>query len=302
MRVAITGGTGFLGRYLIGQLLDQGHQITAWFRSSRPDALNSDTLNSPQIDWVPGQLGNAEDAERLVRSADAVVHAGLARSGASFLDSGDDPLDYWNRNATGSLQLLDAASRCGAKKFIFVSSGAVHDHVLADRPLDETHPLLPQTLYGACKASVETLVHHYGTSGQICSATVRPTAIYGVCDKIENSKWFDLVRRVCAGQDVHATGGSKAVHADDVAKAAILLINHDHSIAGETFNCCDRMISDFEVATLAQRISGSTSNISGQAKIAKHEIRTDKIQALGMRFGGDQRLQQTVEQLVAAMR
>lgn len=296
MRIAVTGATGFLGRYLIGRLLNDGHQIKAWYRTQPGSPEDHD-----RVQWIRGEFGVLEQAHQLVDSVDAVIHAGLARRGPSFLDSGDDPLDYWHRNATGSLQLLEASYQAGVKRFIFISSGAVHDTVLPDRPLDETHPLLPSTLYGACKASVETLVHHYGSSGKMIAVTVRPPSIYGVADPVESSKWFDIVSAVCAGKDVLATGGSKAVHADDVAKAAVMLLEQDNSIAGETYNCCDRMISDFEVASIAKQVSGSTSVINGQPKTAKHEIVTVKIQSLGMRFGGEPLLKQTITELVSAI-
>ncbi|WP_372896470.1 NAD-dependent epimerase/dehydratase family protein [Stieleria sp.] len=297
MRIALTGATGFLGRYLVRRLLNDGHTITAWYRTPPATAPEFDPIS-----WIRGELGVLDHAEQLVESADAVVHAGLFRGGASFMDSGDDPLEYWQRNATGSLQLLDAAERAGVKRFLFVSSGTVHDTVLPDRPLDETHPLLPSTLYGAYKASVETLVHHYGASGKLLAATVRPPSIYGLADPAQDSRWFDLVAQVCAEKDVRAGGGSKAVHADDIAKAVSLLLTQDDAIAGQTYNCCDRMISDFEVATIAKRITGSSSNISGHAKTAKHEIVTEKLQALGMRFGGTALLEQTIAELISAIR
>ncbi|WP_182868434.1 NAD-dependent epimerase/dehydratase family protein [Rhodopirellula sp. JC639] len=297
MRIAITGGTGFLGRHLISRLIDQGHEVTAWYRS--PSATIAE---SSDVHWVEGELGNLMQAEHLVAGADAVIHAGLFRGGASFMDSGDDPLKYWHRNATGSLQLLDAAQRAGVKKFIFISSGTVHDTVLPDRPLDETHPLLPSTLYGACKASIETVVHHYGVSGKLVAANLRPPSIYGVARPVNQSRWYDLVAAICAGKAVDARGGGKAVHADDVAKAALLLLGQDDSIAGETYNCCDRMISDFEVAEIAKRITDSPSEITGPAKTAKNEIVTDKIQTLGMRFGGTELLEQAIAELVSAIR
>lgn len=296
MRIAITGATGFLGRHLIRCGLDRGHQITAWYRDK-----NRIPRDLGHVDWIRGELGNPDDAKRLVESVDAVIHSGLARSGPSFLDSGGDPLDYWHRNSTGSLQLLQSAAQAGASRFIFISSGAVHDNVLPDHPLDETHPPRPKTLYGAYKASVESLVHHFGSSGKLCAATIRPPAIYGLNAPPEDSKWYDLVRRICRHEDVQATGGSKTVHAKDVAAATMLVLGQQaDTVAGEVFNCCDRMISDYEVATIAKEISGSRSNLGGQAKVAKHQIDTSKIRALGMEFGGDTLLRNTIAELVSA--
>jgi dTDP-glucose 4,6-dehydratase len=295
MRIALTGATGFLGHALARHLLDAGHEVVAWYRSQPAGELGHDALT-----WVRGELGRWEDAVRLVEGCQAVVHAGVYRPGPSFLDDGDDPLDYWQRNATGSLMLLQAAHRAGAERFVFISSGAVHDHVLPDRPLDERHPLRPGTLYGAYKASVETLVHHFGVSGKLITAALRPTSIYGVAPKVEESKWYELVREVAAGNKVHAAGGSKAVHVDDVAKAALLLLGQDDSISGQAFNCCERMISDHEVATLTRQLAGSEAAIEGQPKQAKHQIETGRLEALGMSFGGQPQLEATLRRLLEA--
>jgi len=294
MKVAVTGGTGFLGRYLIRRLLLAGHQVIAWYRSTPP---TSDGLSA--ADWIPGQLGDRNDAEQLLASADAIVHSGLYRERDSFMAPADDPVEYWQRNTTGSLILLDTARRCGVTKFLFVSSGAVHDTVLPDRTLDETHPRLPSTLYGAYKASVETLIHHYGCGDGLLTAAIRPTAIYGVADPPQHSKWFQLVRDVSTGRDVEATGGSKSVHADDVAKAATLLLDHlDREHSGQAFNCCERMISDHEVATIAKDLTDSDSTIHGQPKHAKNQIVTDRIESLGMTFGGEPLLRETIAKLI----
>ncbi|MCC9599799.1 SDR family oxidoreductase [Stieleria sp. JC731] len=293
MRIALTGATGFLGRYLIDELSPK-HDLQAWHRGEKPPA------NESPVIWISGQLGTPCTTGPLVEGVDAVIHSCLYRTGESFLAVGDDPIDYWEKNTTGSLRLLEAAKQAGVKRFVFISSGAVHDDVLPGQPLDESHPHRPNTLYGAYKASVESLVHHYGSDSRMCSVSLRPTAIYGAANPIDQSKWYELAQNVAAGKSVSATGGSKCVHAQDVAKACHLLLNADAEISGETFNCCDRMISDYEVATIAKELTGSSATIEGPQKTAKNAIVTDKLEKLGMRFGGESLLRSTVEQLLAA--
>ena len=93
--------------------------------------------------------------------------------------------------------------------------------------------------------------------------------------------------------------GGKEVHAADVAKGVKLLLNAPAStIAGEAFNCYDRYTSDWDVAQLAKRISGSKADIRGQQTQPKNQIVTDKLRSLGMTFGGQQLLEATVRQLV----
>ena len=130
---------------------------------------------------------------------------------------------------------------------------------------------------------------------------MRPTGVYGVARPVASSKWHDLVSAVVRGETVECLRGGKEVHAADVAKAVGLLLTAD-GVAGEAFNCYDRYVSDFDVATLAIELSGSASKIVGKRRQPKHQIVTDKIRSLGMEFGGDELLRRTVAELVEAVR
>ncbi|TWU04390.1 NAD-dependent epimerase/dehydratase family protein [Stieleria varia] len=297
MLVSLTGGTGFLGRYLIERFITAGYEVRAWCRCL-PDEDHLD----PRVHWIQGTLKDDESAERLLAKSDAVVHSAVHRSTDSFIADVDDPQHYFDLNVGGSLKLLETAARQRVGRFVFISSGAVHDQILSDRPLDETHPLWPKSFYGACKAATEALIHHYGMSGKLQTCSLRPTAIYAVAQPTEQSKWYELITQVVSERDVDVSGGSKEVHASDVAKAAHLLLTTDRPIAGESFNCCDRMISHHEVASIAKRLTGSHSQIHGDRKEAKHQIDTSKIRSLGMEFGGTPLLEQTIQTLVDSLR
>jgi nucleoside-diphosphate-sugar epimerase len=195
------------------------------------------------------------------------------------------------------LKLTEVARSAKVSRFVFISTCAVHEQILDDRPLDEAHPLWATSHYGAYKAAVEKFVHSYGLGHGYPICALRPTGVYGVTRPIQNSKWHDLVSAVMRGETVQCSRGGKEIHAADVAKAAGILLTAD-DIAGQAFNCYDRYISEFDVATVAKELSGSTSQIVGEPMQPKHQIVTDKIRALGMQFGGDELLRQTVAELV----
>ena len=69
---------------------------------------------------------------------------------------------FFGVNLTGSLQLFQAAFDAGVPRFVFISTRAVHEVTLDDRPLDEAHPLWPDSHYRAHKAPPEAVVHSYG--------------------------------------------------------------------------------------------------------------------------------------------
>jgi nucleoside-diphosphate-sugar epimerase len=252
-----------------------------------------------QVEWVPGELGNRIAGAGLVDGCDAVVHAALYYPGDNFRGGEGDVLEFVDKNVLGTLQLIEAARRAEVGRFVFISTCAVHEKILDDRPLDETHPTWATSHYGAHKATIEQFVHSYGFGQGYPICALRPTGIYGIAQLVKNSKWFDLIQAVAQGQPVECRRGGKEVHAADVAKAVEILLTAE-GVAGEAYNCCDRYISEYQVASIAKELSGSNSEVRGSASSPKHQIVTDKLRRLGMEFGGEPLLEQTIRQMLDA--
>ncbi len=301
MRIAITGATGFLGRYLVRHLGGAGHHLRCWYRPES-DRSGFDDL-AEAVEWRPGVLGDEAAARDLVRGADAVVHAAVQWEGPRNRGRGHHGAAdvFLGVNLTGSLQLFQAAFEAGVPRFVFLSTCAVHEVILDDRPLDEAHPAWPTGAYGAHKAALEAFVHSYGLGQGWAICALRPTGIYGLARPAPASRWYDLVGQVLRGEPVASPKGGKEVHAVDVARAVELLLSADTAaVAGQAFNCYDRYVAEEEVARLAKELSGSTSTIADLNRGPKHRIETGKIRALGMTFGGEALLRRTVEELVEA--
>ena len=298
MNIAVTGGTGFLGRYIVLQLLAGGHSCRCWYRQGS-DRGGFGPFED-RIDWIEGELGNQAAANELLRGCSAIVHAGLYHPGGNFRVGDGDVVEFIERNVVGTLQLIETARTLDVGRFIYISSCAVHDRILSDRPLDETHPTWASNHYGAHKAAVEQFVRSYGWGQNYPICALRPTGIYGVRRPLEDSKWFVLIASVVRGETVTCNRGGKEVHAADVARSVEILLTAE-GVAGECFNCYDRYVSDYEVAHIARELSGSSSKIDGQATSPKNQIATDSIQLLGMKFGGEQLLRETIEQIVTAV-
>jgi nucleoside-diphosphate-sugar epimerase len=298
MRIAVTGATGFLGRYLVSRLAASGNICRCWYRPASDRGGFS--VPESSIEWAPGELGDRQAAAQLVEDCEAVVHAALHHPGGRFRGGEGDLIEFVEKNVQGSLQLIEAARRAGVGRFVFISTCAVHEKILDDRPLDETHPLWATSHYGAHKAAVEQFVHSYGFGGGYGICALRPTGIYGVARPMEDSKWFGLVRSVARGEPVECHGGGKEVHAADVAQAVEILLQAE-GIAGEVYNCYDHYVSQYDVATIAKQITGSRSEIRGRTAAAKHQIVTEKIRRLGVNFGGRPLLEQTIRQMLAAL-
>ena len=297
MTIAITGATGFIGRYIVQRLTASGESCRCWYR---PDSDRSGFTQPSQIAWIQGDLTESETMPPLVEGCDAVVHGALFRQGENFR-GGEGPLaPFLETNLIGTIRLIEAARAAGVPRFIFLSTCAVHEEILDDRPLDETHPLWPKTHYGAHKAALEMFVHSFGLGMGYAICGLRPSGVYGLAQPPTRSKWARLVQQVKRGETVTCQGGGKEVHADDVARAVQLLLTAE-GINGQCFSCCDRYVSQYEVATLANELTGGHATILGEPRQPKHQIITRKLEALGMTFGGTERLRETVSQLVDAL-
>jgi nucleoside-diphosphate-sugar epimerase len=187
MKLAITGGTGFVGSHLLDAALAAGHQVAALARRDQPPREN--------LLWVPGDLGDRDALHRLVDGADAVIHVAgtISAPNAAAFEKG---------NVTGTLAMLAAATAGGIHRFVHVSSLAAREPKLS--------------LYGASKAKAEELVHSSGLDWAI----VRPPAVYGPGDK----ETLELFRMARIGLMLMPPKGRVSViHADDLARLLLAL-------------------------------------------------------------------------------
>jgi nucleoside-diphosphate-sugar epimerase len=186
MKLAITGGTGFVGSHLIDVALAEGHEIVALTRREQTERQ--------RLTWIPGSLEDTAALERLVDGADAVIHvAGVINASAACFDKG---------NVAGTLAMLAAATAGGVRRFVHTSSLAARE------------PKLSQ--YGASKARAEELVHGSGLDWAI----VRPPAVYGPGDK----ETLELFRMAKLGVMLMPPKGRMSViHVGDLARLLIAL-------------------------------------------------------------------------------
>ncbi len=300
MRIAVTGATGFLGRYIVQHLVDLGFELRCWHRATS-DRSGFDRAGK-SLQWIEGSLNDPRSIAPLLDGAEAVVHSGLdwERVGGFRSSGSADLLAFLESNFMGTMRLFQSAFAARIPRFVFISTCAVHEVILDDRPLDEAHPLWPTSHYGAHKAALEKFVHSFGLGEGYPICALRPTGIYGLAHPPQNSRWFDLVGQVMRGEPIESARGGKEVHAHDVARAVALLLSADvEAITGQSFNCYDSYVAEQHVANLTKELTGSQSSIADLNRGPKHQIVTNKIRALGMTFGGEPLLKKTVEQLVA---
>jgi nucleoside-diphosphate-sugar epimerase len=191
MKLAITGGSGFIGSHFIETALAAGHSVRALTRRPQPERDG--------VSWIDGSLSDRESLRRLVDPCDAMVHiAGIlnARDRATF-DAG---------NVEGTLHVLAASTAAGLHRFVHVSSLAAREPALS--------------MYGGSKARAEELVERSGLDWAI----VRPPAVYGPGDR-ETLELFAMAKRGLIL--LPPKGRLSVIHVEDLARLLLALAAPD---------------------------------------------------------------------------
>lgn len=193
MILAITGGTGFVGRHLIDRAPAAGHEVRALTRRAQPDRVG--------VTWITGDLAAPGD---LARGADALIHvAGIVNA--------PDRAGFVAGNVEGTRAILGAATEAGVGRFVHVSSLSAREPQLSD--------------YGWSKREAERLVEASALDWTI----VRPTAIYGAGDM----EMRDLFRAARLGLALLPPPGlMSAVEVGDLARLLLILATRrgDHDM------------------------------------------------------------------------
>ena len=158
MKVLVTGADGFVGRWVIRRLLDDGREVYGAVRPADPqpdDGLSAD--ERARVRWLPLEITDAESVRRCVDLPyDAVVHLAAIASGAIALR---DPGAAWDINASGTARLTHVLAESRRKDradpvVLVVSTGEVYGRGHS-APRCETDPTMPCSPYAASKLGAE---------------------------------------------------------------------------------------------------------------------------------------------------
>ncbi len=197
-RVLVTGGQGFLGRY-IAEALRAAHDVTVTDRTSL-DVLDPSACLAA-----------------LRRAGPELVCHLAALCGAQ--PSAERPQEYFAVNALGTVHLLEACRATGVRQFILTSSLTVHG--AGEEAMTEASPYAPRHPYAASKVAAEVMTRAYARYG-IRSVILRPTLVVGPGCK-EGHAIGDFTEIARRAGTIQLFGGGRHrrdfVHPEDVASA-----------------------------------------------------------------------------------
>lgn len=227
MKVFVTGASGFLGKRLVQRLHRAGHEVGANGRSAQSRQA---MMQAGVTHVVDGALENIDAWADRLSGFDVLVHAAA-------------PIEMWGpwprfqeQIVDATATLIDAASRQGVKRFVYISSESVWQDIDPLVDIDETRPPAaePNSYYGRAKKLAEQAV--FGYDGPIERIVLRPTFIWGEdCPVLAG-----IVQQASRGGFVWVDGGQaafEAVHVDNVAEAIALALDHGRS--GEAYAVTD---------------------------------------------------------------
>ncbi|CRK83054.1 NAD-dependent epimerase/dehydratase family protein [Neobacillus massiliamazoniensis] len=250
MNILVTGGKGYLGRYIVQELLNEGHSVVNY---NRDVCLPSD---NPKHSYVVGEL---YDVARLVTTiqifkVDRIIHT----AGQSHPDVGIEvPLATAEANVMGTMGVLEAARLTGIKRVVVYSSECAYGNTHKDL-VTEDHPLNPRTPYGVTKAATEMMARAYNECyGLVCIA-LRVCQVWGP-GQVMQEYIRDAIRAAVRGEAFSLERGRdqkfQLIYITDAAKASVAACFTENESALSVYNITGGYQPTFgEVLTLLQEI------------------------------------------------
>lgn len=206
MKVLVAGGSGFLGSYVVDQLVDRGHAVTIFdMRAPSPAAR--------QVRFIQGNILDVAAVGAAMAGHEVVYNfAGLA----DLNDSIDKPVETVSLNVIGNLNVLEAARQHKVKRFVYASSVYVFSHKGA--------------FYGASKKASELIVEQYGEQYDLAYTIIRYGSVYG--ERADaNNRIYRILRQALLEKKISFPGDGleerEYIHCRDAAKLSVDVIESD---------------------------------------------------------------------------
>jgi len=265
-RVLITGADGFIGSHLTEILVERGYQVKALsqYNSFNDWGWLEDVDCKGDIEVVSGDIRDPHFCKHITKDIDVIFHlAALIAIPYSYIA----PDSYVDTNIKGTLNICQAAKENGVKRLIHTSTSEVYG-TAQYVPIDEKHPLQPQSPYSATKIAADAMAMSFYNAFDLPVTIARPFNTYGPRQSAR-AVIPTIITQIASGKkeiklgDVSPTRDFNYV--EDTCRGFIELAESDATI-GQTIN----IGSNFEISV------GDTLNLIKELMGSDVEFITDK--------------------------
>ena len=219
--ILVTGSTGFLGSYLLKELIEQGYRVRALCRTQKPLPWISDQILAA-VEWVEGDVLDVVSLDDAMKEVDAVIHAAAV---VSFHPR--ERKRMYQVNVDGTANVVNLALENGVRRFIHISSVAALGRTekaswVNEESKWEDNPV--QTHYARSKFKAELHVWR-GMAEGLEGLILNPSTILGYGDW--NSGSCGLFKQIHDGFPWYTEGVNGFVDVEDVARAIRLALESD---------------------------------------------------------------------------
>ncbi|MBN1870864.1 MAG: SDR family NAD(P)-dependent oxidoreductase [Candidatus Omnitrophica bacterium] len=273
--VLVTGADGFIGSHLVERLVKMGAEVRAFvfYNSFNSwgwlDGFKETTLK--QVDIFSGDIRDPNGVLEAMKDIDIVFHL-AALIGIPF--SYHSPDSYVDTNIKGTLNVLQAARKWSVKKVVHTSTSEIYG-TAQYAPIDESHPVNPQSPYAATKAAADSLALSFYRSFDLPVTILRPFNTFGprqsaraiiptIISQIYSGKKSLILGNLKATRDFNFVGNTVD---------AFLKVAESKKSVGEIFNTgSGKEVSIGEMADLIMKITHRKVEI----KTSKDRLRPEK--------------------------
>jgi dihydroflavonol-4-reductase len=226
-KILVTGGTGFIGAYIIKALVEKGYRVKAIRRSNTlPFFIDAALLQ--QVEWVSGDVLDIVALENAMQDCDAVIHAAAM---VSFTK--EERMDMYKTNVDGTANVVNTCLLLNIKKLLYVSSVAALGRTAAGDEVTEEKKWEPSkinTHYAISKHMAEMELWRAVGEG-LNAVVINPSTVLGFGDWKQSSS--AIFRNVYNEFPWYTNGINGFVAVEDVANAAVLLL--ESTISNQRF-------------------------------------------------------------------
>lgn len=276
MKALVTGADGFIGSHLTEALLQEGYEVKAL---SQYNSFNywgwlEDVTPCPELEVVSGDIRDPHFCKHITKGVDIIFHlAALIAIPYSYVA----PNSYVDTNVKGTLNICQAAMENGVKRIICTSTSEVYG-TARYVPIDEKHPLQPQSPYSASKIGADAIAMSFYNAFKLPLTIARPFNTYGPRQSAR-AVIPTIISQIASGMKEIKLGDTSPTrdfnYVADSCQGFIAIANCDKAI-GETINIGsnyeisvkdtlelikDIMQSDVQFITDEQRIRPENSEV-----------------------------------------